>query len=105
MRHPPLHAQGCTSSTHTLTRSPASQGNLGVPHKTHWTQPFLMTSAFGQLQDLEGALGQLQEEHLSLFKRKVHLAKGPEVASRSLRLPSLGQPPWEIQSLPVSAAD
>lgn len=105
MGHPPLCAQGCTSSTHMPTCSPASQGNLGVPHKTHWTQASLMNSALGQLQDHEGLLGQLQEESSALSKHKVCLAKRPAVVSRSARLPPLGRLPWEIQSLAISAAD
>lgn len=43
----PLRAQGCTSSTCAPTHCPASQGNLGIPHETCWTQDSFMTPALG----------------------------------------------------------
>lgn len=43
----PLRAQGCASSTRMPTHCPASQGNLGIPHETCWTQDSLMTPALG----------------------------------------------------------
>lgn len=90
MGHPPLRAQVCNSSTCTPNCSPASQGNLGVSHKTHWTQATLMSSALGQHQDHKGLLDELQEECSALSKCKVCLAKRLEVASRSSMFPPLG---------------